>query len=135
MPCIYKITNNVNGKVYIGQTIKTTRVRLTEHKYIANHPKYDHRSILHSAMRKYGCDNFTIETIQECSEDQLNELEKYWIEQYDSFKNGYNCTLGGDGGNKRARYFAAKREYAYRRRRAEHCCNGSGHHRNVKRVL
>ena len=48
-------------------------------------------------MNKYGVKNFSIEQIEECSPDVVNEREKYWIEYYNSFRNGYNATLGGDG--------------------------------------
>lgn len=101
MPYIYKITNLLNGKVYIGQTIKTPKQRMTEHIYLANNPQYDRKSKLHAAMRKYGCDNFAIEVVQACSVNQLDELEIYWIEKYDSYSSGYNNTLGGSGGLKR----------------------------------
>ena len=50
---------------------------------------------LYSAMNKYGVENFTVETIEET--DNPEEREKYWIEYYGSFKNGYNATMGGDG--------------------------------------
>ena len=46
-------------------------------------------------MRKYGIENFTFSVIEECSQEQLNEREIYWIEYYDTYKNGYNSTLGG----------------------------------------
>ena len=48
-------------------------------------------------MNKYGQNNFSIEVLEECSEDLIAERETYWIEYYQSFKNGYNATIGGDG--------------------------------------
>ena len=48
-------------------------------------------------MKKYGVDAFKIETIEECSADESSEREMHWIEYYDSFHNGYNATMGGDG--------------------------------------
>lgn len=48
-------------------------------------------------MKKYGIEYFKIEQVEECSSDILEEREKYWIEYFSSFKNGYNATLGGDG--------------------------------------
>lgn len=48
-------------------------------------------------MNKYGINNFTIEQVEECLPEELNEREEYWIEYYNSFKNGYNATIGGDG--------------------------------------
>ena len=48
-------------------------------------------------MRKYGIEHFTIEAIEECPINILSEREKYWISEFDSYHNGYNATLGGDG--------------------------------------
>lgn len=48
-------------------------------------------------MNKYGINNFTIEQVEECLPEELNGREEYWIEYYNSFKNGYNATIGGDG--------------------------------------
>jgi group I intron endonuclease len=97
---IYKITNIVNNKVYIGQTQKTLEERFKHH---VNFAKKDYRSkdiCFARAIRKYGENNFIIEKIDEAdSKELLNEKEKYWINFYDSFKSGYNSTLGGDGGN------------------------------------
>ena len=52
---------------------------------------------LYWAIAKYGKDNFTIEQIEEVENDFLGEREMYWIHYYDSYNNGYNATLGGDG--------------------------------------
>lgn len=100
MAYIYKIVNSVNDKVYIGQTIKKPKLRLTEHIYHATHPKYGYKSKLHAAMRKYGIDAFRIETVEVCDVSELNDREIYWIEKYDSYRNGYNNTLGGGGSSK-----------------------------------
>ena len=48
-------------------------------------------------MRKYGIENFSFELIEECTQDELDDKEQYWIKYYDSFKNGYNNTIGGNG--------------------------------------
>ena len=53
--------------------------------------------LLYKAINQYGIENFSIEQIEECPSSKSNEREKFWIEYYDSFKNGYNATLGGDG--------------------------------------
>lgn len=52
---------------------------------------------LYSAMKKYGIENFSISEVEECTEKEIDEREKYWIEYYGSFKNGYNATTGGTG--------------------------------------
>lgn len=49
------------------------------------------------AINKYGIENFTFEIIEECSEEQLNNRERYWIAYYDTYHNGYNRTVGGEG--------------------------------------
>lgn len=95
MAYIYLITNKVNNKPYIGKTLTSISDRYSKHVYDAKN-RTDNCAI-HHAMRKYGINNFQIEEIEECSPDVLSEREKYWIKQYDSYNNGYNCTLGGDG--------------------------------------
>ena len=98
---IYKITNVLNGKIYIGQTRKTLKERFQAH---INRAERGDKGHLHPAMRKYGYDNFKCEIIEEIDEslpnalDILNEREIYWIDYYDSTDNkkGYNILLGGD---------------------------------------
>ena len=99
MPYIYKITNSVNDKVYIGQTKASVEERWTWHLRAAGCENAPYKSKLYSAMRKYGRDKFSIEVIEECSIEDLNEREKYWIAKFDSKRNGYNITTGGDGFN------------------------------------
>lgn len=97
---IYKITNLVNNKCYIGQSINIFN-RWKEHQRIAklqDDSRYNYPIYL--AMRKYGLENFDFEIIEECSEEELNERESYWIKFYNSFEDGYNVTLGGDGTRK-----------------------------------
>ena len=96
MPYIYKITNQINGKIYIGKTMKTIPERWKEHCQDYTRERCEKRP-LYSAMNKYGLEAFTIEQVEECSDEILNERETYWIEYYGSFKNGYNATRGGDG--------------------------------------
>ena len=87
---IYKITDLTNNLIYIGQSNNIQR-RKTEH---FNSNKYD-SSKIDIAIQEKGVDNFKFEIIEECSEDKLDEREKYWIEYYDSYTNGYNMTKGG----------------------------------------
>lgn len=91
---IYKITNNINGKVYIGQSICIEK-RWKNHKNYFGKGKEDYP--LYRAFSKYGIDNFSFEVIEECEVDLLNEREIYWISFYNSNqrKFGYNQTLGG----------------------------------------
>lgn len=96
MGYIYKITNKVNDKIYIGQTVKTVEKRFQQHKNNSN-KSYFSQIVLYKAFNKYGIDNFICEQIEEVPNELLDEREKYWIEYYGSFKNGYNATYGGDG--------------------------------------
>ena len=96
MAYIYKITNLINNKCYIGKTLNTIQERWREH--CSDYKRRDEeKRPLYSAMNKYGIENFKIEEIEQCNEDIINDREKYWIEYYGSFKKGYNATLGGDG--------------------------------------
>lgn len=96
---IYKITNKVNGKIYVGQTIKSLKERFQKHCWgTTNNDKYHLNMAIKKAIRKYGKENFTIELIEEVETNKLDEREVYWISFYDSYNKGYNCTLGGQNG-------------------------------------
>lgn len=96
MAYIYKITNQINQKSYIGKTSKINpQKRWIEHKADSNNPNRNHRA-LYKAMNKYGINNFIFEIIEET--DLPEEREMYYIQYYDTYHNGYNETLGGDGG-------------------------------------
>lgn len=94
MGCIYKIQNKVNNKVYIGQTVKSAEQRFNQHKHNFDKPYFSQLAI-YKAFKKYGIDNFTFEEIEKVPDQLLDEREKYWIQYYDSYINGYNLTLGG----------------------------------------
>ena len=92
---IYKIENLVNGKVYIGQTIRTFKVRKSQHlNELRNGVKRNVK--LQSAWNKYGENNFIFSIIGSFPVHQLDEIEIYYINKYDSFRNGYNMTTGGN---------------------------------------
>ena len=94
MAYIYKITNTINGKMYIGKTEQTIEKRFQQHCSDSQRDGINNRP-LYKAMRKYGVEFFSIEEIEQT--DQPEEREIFWIEFYGTFKNGYNATLGGDG--------------------------------------
>ena len=96
MPCIYCITNRVNGKKYIGKTIEPITKRFSEHCSEAQSGRFRNRP-LYNAMRKYGIENFSIERLVECSEEELESYEILYIGRYNTYHNGYNATRGGDG--------------------------------------
>lgn len=95
---IYLISNDVNSKLYVGQTIQTLNKRFNGH---CCYSKSD-RSVnmyIKRAIHKYGKDKFHITLIEECPINLLNDREKYWIDFYDSYNNGYNLTKGGQDSN------------------------------------
>lgn len=88
---IYKITNKINGKSYIGQTVDFNR-RKRNH---FNKKEGDKECYaIHQAFFKYGKENFSIEVIEKCSKEELDEKEKYYIKYFHSHhtENGYNLT-------------------------------------------
>lgn len=93
MKGIYKITNKINNKSYIGYSNNIER-RWQEHMTRYN-CQQEYNKVLYKAIRKYGLSNFSFEVIEET--ENLQEREKYWIKYYDTFNHGYNETLGGDG--------------------------------------
>ena len=86
---IYKITNKINNKSYIGQSNNINR-RFSEHRCI--NPETN--KTLKLAYKKYGIENFEFSVLEECELEELNEREKYWIA---TLKPQYNRTSGGDG--------------------------------------
>lgn len=99
MAFIYKITNLINNKVYIGKTEKTVESRFKQHLQESTRDRSKNRP-LYRAMNKYGIKNFTVETLEET--DKPIEREIYYINLYHSYVgdimcNGYNATIGGDG--------------------------------------
>jgi group I intron endonuclease len=91
---IYQITNKVNNDFYIGKTVRKLTERFSCHKSACKNGSKTH---LHRAMRKYGIENFTVETICVVStQEELNEKEIQFIE---SLQPKYNMTKGGDGGD------------------------------------
>lgn len=94
MGFIYLIENDINHKKYIGLTTRTIEERWKEHLRYSKIKNYS----LYLAMRKYGVENFHIKEIQEEKDfDKLKELEKYWINYYNTYYDGYNQTFGGEG--------------------------------------
>ena len=91
---IYKITNKVNGHSYIGQSIHIEE-RFKEHQNKYNWDREKDKP-LYQAFQKYGLNNFNFEIIEECRPEQLNIKEQYWIDFYNTYKDGYNQTSGGE---------------------------------------
>lgn len=94
---IYKIENLVNHKCYIGQAVDINKRWRRHHETCTDITSREYEYPIYRAMRKYGIDNFSFEIIEECLREELNEKERFYVEKYNAFFNGYNQTLGGDG--------------------------------------
>ena len=93
---IYIIKNDINNKIYIGQSINIKK-RIQEHFWKSTCEKdISYNSALHNAIRKYGKEHFSWEILQECEPSLLDEYEKLYIKQYNCISpNGYNILSGG----------------------------------------
>ena len=96
MAFIYVITNDINGKQYVGKTNDTIDIRFHQH-ILEKHKKRCEKRPLYNAMNKYGIEHFSIEELEECSPEEAPEREAYWIDKLDTYHYGYNATRGGDG--------------------------------------
>lgn len=83
---IYAIKNKINDKVYIGRSTDIRRRWVTH----LNDARKGETSKIHIAMRELGIENFYLEVLEECSLQELNDKEQYYIDLYDSWHNGYN---------------------------------------------
>lgn len=111
---IYKITNKINNKSYIGQS-NNIHHRFAQHKS-ENYRKSYPEKILYKAIQQHGINNFTFEIIEECNQSDLDDLEVYWINFYDTYNNGYNGTRGGkgfDGAEEKFMYKISNPEFNY----------------------
>lgn len=92
---IYKITNTETNRLYIGCTINSLRHRFEEHCYRCI--KTNINTKLCNNIRKYGVEKFTIELLEECSLDVIYNREVEIIKEHNSFEEGLNSTVGGEG--------------------------------------
>jgi group I intron endonuclease len=92
---IYKITNIINEKKYIGCTIYPINKRFEEHIYRCL--KSDSNTKFCNSIRKYGVENFNIELIEECEISIIYEREKFYITEFKTYDDGLNSTVGGEG--------------------------------------
>ena len=90
---IYKYQNKLNGKIYIGQSTDIER-RYQQHLWDAE-KRPEQGTGIDLAINKYGINNFTFEIIEQCNPEQLDERERFWIEYFNSYTEGYNRTPGG----------------------------------------
>lgn len=94
---IYIITNLINGRRYVGKTEDRFIERFWNHTWKLDNKKHDNKH-LERAWHKYGKENFEFRVEKVCShEDDVSQIEIDTIEKYDTYNNGYNKTIGGDG--------------------------------------
>ena len=119
---VYKITNQINGKIYVGITQQELSRRM------ASHRRAD--TVIGKAIRKYGWENFSVEVLEECdTKEQLQEREIFWIATLNcKTPNGYNRSDGGEGATgveckseTRARFSALHKGKKRPPRSPEHC--------------
>jgi group I intron endonuclease len=98
MAIIYKITNQLNSKCYIGWTSQPLEKRWDQHKKTAQ-KNQDNRPF-YNAIRKYGIDVWNLETLEILPTKEIaKQQEVHYIKLFESYDTGYNATLGGDGNN------------------------------------
>lgn len=112
---VYKATNKINGKVYVGQTVRSLQERMAEH---SRHSA----TAFDKALKKYGLDAFDVEQIDSASDvDELNKKEIYWIQFHDCMiPNGYNMCEGG-GNTKGFRHSEESRKKMSESRASSFC--------------
>jgi group I intron endonuclease len=95
---VYKITNIINKQCYVGISLNIFKRWNTHINNVYNDNCPESDKALYKAMRKYGIENFTFQIIEFCSENELQQKEIQWINHFNSYKDGYNETVGGDIG-------------------------------------
>ena len=119
---IYKATHIVSGRPYIGQTTKDLDRRKWEHLNLASRTDSP-QSVSHfiRALRKYGAESFEWEVLEECeTQEELDIQEVAWIKEFDSFRNGFNSTTGGEHPVKSDSVIRKHKLASYERNRSWH---------------
>jgi group I intron endonuclease len=95
MGIVYKVSNKINDKCYIGQTVRSLELRKKEHL----NQNRSFKTLFQNALYKHGPESFDWEILFETDNiDELNEKEIYYIKKYNTLENGYNLTTGGMNG-------------------------------------
>ena len=93
---IYCISNDINNKKYVGKTVRSIQERFKEHCKDSKRAAFEKRP-LYRAMNKYGVEHFFINLLETAEISKLEEREQYWIKKLNTYHDGYNATIGGDG--------------------------------------
>lgn len=93
---IYLVKNLINGHSYIGQSINIRKRFISHHLVDYKNPKNEcYNTKFYQALRKYGINNFSVQVLELCPQNELDQKEIYYIGKYDTYNQGYNSTLGG----------------------------------------
>lgn len=132
---IYKITNKINGKIYIGQAINLWQ-RITK-GYLNTLPNNkNHNKHLQRAWNKYGGINFKIEIQEECNKDRLNEREQYWIDYYNSCDINYGYNICPEAGSNRGYKRSEESKEKMRKYTTENSrMRGNHHNEETKKLM
>ena len=104
---IYKITNKINGMVYIGRTQRSLQARWKQHCNDANGTLFCYK--FQKAIKEFGAENFTIEQIDcAATKEEADAKEVYWIKLYNATEDGYNVSPGGKAGGSRKKVMAVE---------------------------
>ena len=99
---IYIIKNDINNKVYIGQTTQGSEIRFKQHLKLL---KTNSKQLIHKTIKKYGKEHFYFEVLEkDISVENLDEREEYWIKYFDSVNFGYNLCWGGKQSRKISKF-------------------------------
>ncbi len=132
MGIIYKATNKVNKKSYVGQTKGSLEGRMRGHF----HDSYRSNIYFGNSLKKYGVENFSWTILYECKDCYLDFMEEFFIRVFDTFNKGYNLTTGGEGG-----YIRSKRtkdlmsEAAKKRTGLKNSFYGKHHSKKAKDLI
>ena len=97
MAFIYAIRNILNGKMYIGKTEHANPEKRYKRHLTDAHKKRCKERALYRAINKYGAENFEFQVLEEVSTENVNQKEQHYIALYNTYHNGYNETIGGEG--------------------------------------
>ena len=97
MAFIYAIRNILNGKMYIGKTEHANPEKRYKRHLTDAHKKRCKERALYRAINKYGAENFEFQVLEEVSTENASQREQHYIALYNTYHNGYNETIGGDG--------------------------------------
>lgn len=133
MSLIYCIENTLNSKRYVGKTTCSLEERWRGHINDCRNKRTEKRP-LHNAIRKYGASSFIIYLLQECNIEDENKYEKLWIQGLNTYKEGYNATLGGEGSSKLNEELIC--EYYYKFNNMQQVAQELGYHvDSVRKIL